>query len=102
MNNDELNRKVAELRGLHQCQCDPNCGFWYPNAGGDQMLLPDYCADPAAWSGLFVALTGEGLVPMLEYDGLGTYVASVGRYGRPADTPGRALALAYIASQEGR
>lgn len=109
MTNDELNRKVATLRGLTQCQCEPNCGFWY-TAAEEQTLLPNYCDDPAAWGGLFVELGNEGYAPFLDtrngmvlsarfkaivIDDRQTYIGI-------ADSPGRALCLAYIVSQEGR
>lgn len=136
MTNDEINRKVAELRGFTIRETHEECSGYVPGAvwvsGGDyyeQIVtwcipnayveawdgsddpqnqldwyqycgVSDVCADPAAWADLFVELAKAGLVPMLEYDGLGSYVAQVGRYGRHADSPGKALALAYIAASE--
>jgi hypothetical protein len=76
---------------------------WYQYQG-----VPDYCTDPAAWGGLLIELAGEELGPSLcvTYDGK-RWDATVGRW-KPKKLPvsdplpGRALCLAYIASQEGR
>lgn len=106
--NADLNRAVAVLRGLTQCQCDPHCGFWY-TAAGESQTLPDYCTDPAAWGGLFVALAGElpKGYPSLQWFGSfwGSSInVSEDNHvtGYDDALPGRALCLALIAaSREG-
>jgi hypothetical protein len=70
--------------------------------------IPDYCTDPAAWGALLVALAGEESYPSLRVstDEASPFYAIVlsrtSAYIGHGATPGEALALAYIASQEAK
>ena len=102
MTNDELNRRVAELRGWTEqptAKFGPN--IWMRPDGGLRPL-PDYCTDPAAWGALFVALAGEGYCPSIQAEFANRYIATVGRANASAATPGAGLCLAYIVSREGK
>lgn len=86
---------------------------WYQYCG-----VSDVCNDPAAWGALFVEMHKQGLEPELDSrfpDGDEAFGAlayesqkcNAQRGGGPrrviecwADSPGRALALAYIAASE--
>lgn len=116
MTDQELNRKVAELRGYTS---EIEEGYW-PNTSEvwrdkngykvGKGYLPDYCNDPAAWGALLSELAAENgqitLVfisrpkPLLEWGA--TIWRGHKMWMQSADSPGRALALAYVASQEGR
>jgi hypothetical protein len=48
---DEINRKVAELRGWTKCGCEHGCPFWYDPDGELHLDVPDE-----------IAQTGEALV----------------------------------------
>lgn len=114
MTDQEINRKVAELRGF-TCEVEP--GYWpnesevwrdkngYKVGNGD---LPNVCNDPAAWGALFVALSGEGLEPRLQNYADGETLAVLNRLDSLlnrrstaiANSPGKALALVYLASRD--
>jgi len=94
MTNDELNRKVAELRG------------WAVDEHGTP---PDYCDNPAMWGRLFIELVAEGNYVHLVYENrTRRYEGWVERpkphFTTPpvfSDSPGRALCLAYVTTMEG-
>lgn len=133
MTDQELNRKVAELRGLSVYHYDKdiakNCYFVLLDSDLNAVVpfdreagirtgyrateveawadAPNYCADPAAWGGLFVELAGEGYCPVISAGTQKRIVYAAIYTPESAHTgsdpsPGRALALAYVASQEGR
>lgn len=107
MTNDELNRKVAELRGwkpwLEYTYRDGSVTRW-------RNEVHNYCDDPAAWGGLFTELAEKGHHVDLWYDNdNGFFDACIqlkhrtdNHSGVDRELPGRALCLAYVASQEGR
>lgn len=107
MTNDELNRKVAELRGwkpwLEYTYRDGSVTRW-------RNEVPNYCDDPAAWGGLLSELATESMQITLVFikrpKPLKEWGATIWRghkmWMQSDDTPGRALCLAYVTSQEGR
>lgn len=153
MTNDELNKRVAELRGRTIIETQEECSGLTPGAtwvsGGDYYEctmvwaipsqwvdlfhndpgsidwyqyqgVPDYCTDPAEWGRLFVEMHKQNLEPELDSrfpegdDAFGalayeSHECNIQRGGGPrrviecwGNTPGRALALAYVASQEAK
>lgn len=106
MTNDELNRKVATLQGW---KIDDLTGRWIDEDGDgydEYGWPPDYCADPAMWGRLFQELAAKNRYVAL-YAVRNGMVAGVDdangrRHNAQSDTPGRALALACLASQEAR
>lgn len=101
MTNDELNRKVATLRGWKPINLGAAGWHWETPHGGIR-ALPNYCTDPAAWGGLLIELAAEGREARIGVSLLGKWSAVVSMHPAIADSPGRALALAFVASQEGR
>jgi hypothetical protein len=108
MTNDDLNRAVAEARGWKAPTMSTTRLNPYGN-GIDVVHIPfpppNYCTDPAAWGALLVVLAEEGHKPGIEeIDGVWTGSVYQERgderefITREADTPGRALCLAYLAS----
>lgn len=136
MTNEEINRKVAELRGFTIRETQEECSAFTPGAtwvsGGDYYEqtvtwcipnayveafdncddphadmdwfqycgVPDYCGDPAAWGALLIEIAGEGREARVGVSLLGKWSAVVSMRPAIADTPGRALCLAYIAASE--
>lgn len=144
MRDQEINRKVAELRGFTIRETHEECSGYVPGAvwvsGGDyyeQIVtwcipnayveawdgsddpqnqldwyqycgVSDVCNDPAAWGALYQQLAEESMQitlifirrpkPLLEWGA--TIWRGHKMWEASADSPGKALALAYIAASE--
>ena len=108
MTNDELNRKVAEARGWTSISYNADEQAWYgtqPKTVASDAWIPNYCDDPSAWGALLIEIARErrdANVSITWAFFFHTWHATIGMITRADPSPGRALALAYLASQEAR
>lgn len=107
MDDQDLNRLVAEARGWTEITNNDPYGRLVgliPD-GSRADFLPDVASDPAAWGGLYTWLASEGYgVDILYSTFHHEHIATVWNKQREpfsvgGSSPGRALALAFLASK---
>lgn len=107
MDDAELNRAVAAARGK-KIETIGRID-WIDEGGGYMLAVPNICTDPAAWGGLLEELAAQNTTPSLHrgpslaHNTVEWFATVYNTYGTPQHAhdpkPGRALALAFLASK---